>query len=222
MKPAVLLNIVLAIALVIVSVRLAMCARCSSSNNASTDSATVNSQSADSDKSADFQEFDVTKDFHGNPFTYFKGKGLLLAVGDEADHNEMTIGWGAMGNIWENGMALMTVYVAPARYTFHYMEKAKYFTVMEFDDAHKDILEYMGTHSGRDGDKAKAMGLHTLYTEHGTPYFEEAKTVFECEMIYHAPFDPKGFGDMPKKRYADKSSGIHSMYMGKIVRALRK
>lgn len=53
-------------------------------------------------------------------------------------------------------MSLMTVYVAPARYTFKYMEKAKYFTVMEFDDAHKDILDYMGHHSGRDGDKAKA------------------------------------------------------------------
>ena len=169
-----------------------------------------------------FEEFDVTTDFHGNPFTYFKGKGLLLAVGDKADHNEMTIGWGALGNIWEKGMSLMTVYVAPARYTFKYMEKAKYFTVMEFDDDHKDILEYMGSHSGRDGDKAKALGLHTLYTEHGTPYFEEAKTVFECEMIYHAPFDPKGFGKMPKELYSDFPAGIHSMYMGKIVKAMRK
>ncbi len=213
-----LLNIVLAIALVVVSARWAMSESHSSANGASADSTAVISQTNDSV----FEEFDVTKDFHGNPFTYFKGKGLLLAVGDKADHNEMTIGWGAMGNIWEDGMSLMTVYVAPARYTFHYMEKAKYFTVMEFDDAHKDILEYMGTHSGRDGDKAKALGLHTLYTEHGTPYFEEAKTVFECEMIYHAPFDPKGFGEMPKKRYADAPAGIHSMFMGKIVKAMRK
>ncbi len=170
----------------------------------------------------DFEEFDVTTDFHGNPFTYFKGKGLLLAVGDKTDHNEMTIGWGAMGNIWEKDMSLMTVYVAPARYTFKYMEKAKYFTVMEFDESHKDILQYMGTNSGRDGDKAKALGLHTRYTEHGTPYFEEAKTVFECKMIYHAPFDPKGFGEMPKKQYSDFPAGIHSMYMGKIVKAMRK
>lgn len=169
-----------------------------------------------------FEEFDVTEDFHGNPFTYFKGKGLLLAVGDKTDFNEMTIGWGSLGNIWERGMSMMTVFVAKGRYTFGYMEKAKYFTVMEFDDSHKDILEYMGTHSGRDGNKAKALGLHTRYTEHGTPYFEEAKTVFECEMIYHAPFDPKGFGSMPKDFYSDFPAGIHSMYMGKIVKALRK
>jgi len=169
-----------------------------------------------------FEEFDVAKDFRGNPFTYFKGKGLLLAVGDKSGFNEMTIGWGALGNIWEDGMSMMTVYVSKSRYTFGYMEKAKYFTVMEFDDAHKDILEYMGTHSGRDGNKAKTLGLHTRYTEHGTPYFDEAKTVFECEMIYHAPFDPNGFGEMPKKFYADYTAGVHSMYMGKIVKAMRK
>lgn len=169
-----------------------------------------------------FEEFDVTEDFHGNPFTYFKGKGLLLAAGDSADYNEMTIGWGAMGNIWERGMSMLTVYVAPGRHTYQYMEKARYFTVMEFDEAHKDILAYMGSHSGRDGNKAEALGLHTLYTEHGTPYFEEAKTVFECEMIYHAPFDPSCFGDMPAAFYADFPAGIHSMYMGKIVKALRR
>ncbi len=180
------------------------------------------SEISESTGKKDFEEFDVTTDFHGNPFTYFKGKGLLLAVGDKTDHNEMTIGWGALGNIWEKGMSLMTVYVAPGRYTFKYMEKAKYFTVMEFDEAHKDILQYMGTHSGRDGDKAKALGLHTRYTEHGTPYFEEAKTVFECEMIYHVPFDPKGFGEMPKKLYSNFPAGIHSMYMGKVVKAMRK
>ncbi len=119
-------------------------------------------------------------------------------------------------------MSMLTVYVAESRYTRQYMEKARYFTVMEFDEAHKDILAYMGTHSGRDGNKAEALGLHTLYTEHGTPYFAEAKTVFECEMIYHAPFDPSGFDNMPAAFYADFPAGIHSMYMGKIVKALRR
>lgn len=170
----------------------------------------------------EFKEFDVTKDFHGNPFTYFKGKGLLLAAGNKPDFNEMTIGWGALGNIWEGDLSTLTVYVSKSRHTFGYMEKAKYFTVMEFDDSRKDILEYMGTHSGRDGNKAKTLGLHTRFTEHGAPYFEEAKTVFECEMIYHAPFDPKGFGDVPQRFYSNYSSGIHSMYMGKIVKAMRK
>ena len=56
----------------------------------------------------------------------------------------------------------------------------------------------MGSHSGRDGDKAKALGLHTLYTEHGTPYYAEADMVIECEMMYDKPFDPSGFKEVPK------------------------
>ncbi len=212
MKTAKLLNVVLALALVAVSARLVMV----------TPTDTTTNNNAKETRDGGFREFDVNSQFSANPFTFFKGKGLLLAAGNKDDYNEMTIGWGSLGNIWEQDMALITVFVAPARHTFKYMEKAKYFTVMEFDDDHKDILEYMGTHSGRDGNKAEAMGLHTLYTEHGTPYFEEAKTVYECEMIYHAPFDPKGFGDMPKKLYANFPAGIHSMYMGKIVKAITR
>ncbi len=41
-------------------------------------------------------------------------------------------------------------------------------------------------------------------------------------MIYHAPFDPSCFGDMPATLYADFPAGIHSMYMGKIVKAMRR
>lgn len=212
MKTAKFLNVVLALALVTVSVRLAIV---TNTDSTSTENKKENAK-------GEFHEFDVNSQFSANPFTYFKGKGLLLAVGDKNDYNEMTIGWGALGNIWEKDMAMITVFVAPGRYTFKYMEKAKHFTVMEFDDDHKDVLQYMGTHSGRDGNKAEAMGLHTLYTEHGTPYFEEANTVYECEMIYHAPFDPKGFGDMPRNLYADFPAGIHSMYMGKVVKAITR
>lgn len=41
------------------------------------------------------------------------------------------------------------------------------------DVEHSKILRYMGTKSGRDGDKAQALGLHTAYTENGTPYYNE-------------------------------------------------
>lgn len=170
----------------------------------------------------EFRDIDVTTEFRGNPFTFFKGDGLLLAAGDKNSNNAMTIGWGALGNIWERGTSTMTVYVAQGRYTHEFMEKTKYFTVMVFDDDHKEVLRYMGSHSGRDGDKAAALSLHTLYTENGTPYYAEASEVYECEVIYHAPFDPKGFGDMPKRFYENFPAGIHSMYIGKIVKAMKK
>ena len=80
-----------------------------------------------------FRKFDVVADYQGNPFTVFKGHGALLAVGDEAHHNAMTIGWGALGNLWGENINTITVYVAPARYTFEFMEQHPYFTVMTFD-----------------------------------------------------------------------------------------
>ena len=224
MKIQIILNVVLAVAVIILCVQLVRDKHASpatSDGKADAQNNVLPEAAADSE-TKEFSEIDFPSDFHGNPFTWFKGDGLLLAAGDKNGFNAMTIGWGALGNIWERGTSTMTVYVAKGRYTYQFMEQAKYFTVMAFDDKHKDVLHYMGSHSGRDGDKAAALGLHTLYTENGTPYFAEASEVYECEMIYHAPFDPKGFGDMPKHFYENFPAGIHSMYMGKIVRVLKK
>ena len=129
-------------------------------------------------------------------FTFFQN-GLILAAGDKDSYNAMTIWWGSMGTIWGRNLPLMTVYVAQKRYTHEFMEKSKYFTVMQFSDT--DVIQYMGKHSGRDCDKAKALSLHVAYTENGTPYFKEADVVIECEIMYSAPFEEKNFrNDVPK------------------------
>lgn len=171
---------------------------------------------------SDFVKFDYTQSPNLNPFTWFKGNGLLLASGDIRRHNAMTIGWGALGNIWQHDLSTITVYVAPARYTFEFMERYQYFTVMVFDEDRKDVLEYMGTHSGRDGNKEEALGLHVAYTEHGAPYYLEAREVYECEVIYRDPLDPRGFEEIPRQRYENFPAGIHSVYIGKIVSARRR
>lgn len=171
---------------------------------------------------SDFKEFDYTQATNLNPFDWFKGAGLLLASGDKEHHNAMTIGWGALGNVWGYNVNTITVYVAPARYTYKFMEKYKYFTVMVFDDDQKEVLNYMGTHSGRDGDKGEALGLHIAYTENGAPYYLEAREVYECEVMYRAPFDPSGFEEIPRKRYENFPAGIHHMYIGKILSARRR
>lgn len=187
--------------------------------NMNKEMAQVESQNEDS---MEFKAFDYINDFQGNPFTYFKGDGLLLAAGDAEHHNAMTIGWGSLGNIWGHRTSAITVYVAPARYTHEFMEKYAYFTVMRFDDDRSDILDYMGTHSGRDGNKEEALGLHVAYTEHGTPYYLEAREVFECEIIYRNPFNPEGFGEVPERLYSNFPAGVHSMYIGNIVGAWRR
>lgn len=168
----------------------------------------------------EFRKIDVDKEWGENPFTWFKGYGLLLASGDKENNNAMTIGWGSLGNIWqEAGLNAVTVYVAEGRYTYQFMEKYDYFTIMGFKKEDARILGYMGTHSGRDGDKAAHLGLHTLYTENGTPYYEEAEIVLECKVIYRAPMLKEGMCDEVKKFYENFDAGVHHEYIGNIVNA---
>ena len=167
-----------------------------------------------------FKAIAVEQDFAFNGFNWFR-HALLLAAGDKEQSNAMTIGWGGIGTLW--GRTALTVYVAEKRYTKEFMDKEAYFTVMAFDVEQSKVLRYMGTKSGRDGDKAAALGLHTAYTANGTPYYTEASMVIECRIMYAAPFDPQYFkSDVPKRMYANFPAGIHSMYIGEVINAWKK
>ena len=167
-----------------------------------------------------FKAVEVLDSFEINPFTYFLD-APILAAGDKDSYNAMTIGWGGMGTLWGRNRPVVTVYVAPKRFTHQFMEKSRYFTVMQFSDI--NVVQYMGKHSGSDGDKAKALGLHVAYTKNGTPYFKEADAVIECEVMYAAPFEEKNFrNDVPKKTYSNFPAGIHSMYIGEVVGVWKK
>lgn len=167
-----------------------------------------------------FKKFNVKEDFTENGFQWFH-EAELLAAGTKEKSNAMTIGWGGIGTLW--GRPALTVYVAEKRYTKEFMDKAEYFTVMAFDVEKSNVLNYMGTKSGRDGDKALALGLHTAFTANGTPYYTEANMVIECKLMYVAPFDPNGFrSDVPKNMYGHFPAGIHTMYIGEVINAWKK
>ena len=167
-----------------------------------------------------FKKINVREDFTENGFQWFHD-AELLAAGDKTKSNAMTIGWGGIGTLW--GRTALTVYVAEKRYTKEFMDKAEYFTVMAFDVEHSNVLRYMGTKSGRDGDKAQALGLHTAYTANGTPYYTEASLIIEWKIMYAAPFDPDHFkSEVPKRMYSHFPAGIHSMYIGEVVNAWQK
>ena len=160
---------------------------------------------------------DVQKEFSQNGFTWFT-ENLILCCGDTTESNAMTIGWGGIGNYLGHDRPAVTVYVAPARYTWQFMERYPRFTVMQFDDP--EIAKYMGSHSGRDGDKAAALGLHVAYTEHGTPYYEEATTVIECETMTAWHQTEADFrNDTPRQWYNGFEAGIHTVYIGEVLGA---
>lgn len=164
--------------------------------------------------------FDVQQEFAKNGFNWFT-ENLILCSGDTAASNAMTIGWGGIGNYLGHERPAVTVYVAPARYTWQFMERYPRFTIMQFDDP--EVARYMGSHSGRDGDKAAALGLHVAYTEHGTPYYEEATTVIECETMTAWHQTEADFrNDTPRQWYNGFEAGIHTVYIGEVIGAWRR
>ena len=73
-----------------------------------------------SNTKGELKAFDVQKEFADNGFTFFT-KNLILCVGDSSESNAMTIGWGAIGNYLGHDRPAVTVYVAPARYTYEFL-----------------------------------------------------------------------------------------------------
>ncbi len=167
-----------------------------------------------------YKRVNLQDEFADNAFTFFTQAPILLS-GDKTASNAMTIGWGSMGNYLGYKRPTVTVYVAPGRYTYQFMERYPRFTIMEFDNP--DVARYMGSHSGRDGDKAAALGLHVAYTPSGTPYYTEAKTVIECEIITSFHQDESNFrNETPRNFYKNFEAGIHAIYIGEVIGAWKK
>jgi len=142
---------------------------------------------------------------------------LLLAAGDflQRDYNCMTVGWGGFGVMWGKPVAM--VVVRPTRYTMSFMERFDSFTLSAFPEDCRKALSYCGSHSGREGDKAKTAGLTAIASRAvRSPGFEQAELIIECRTIYsddldHTRFkDPHIEGNYPNKDY-------HRVYFGEIL-----
>lgn len=180
-----LINVLLATALILLSIRIVT----SSDDDSYSDDATSEVKAQSIQELSDTWQKVSPEDVKRSPVTLFSKDWMALAVGRKGDMNAMTIAWGGLGELW--GRHVVTVYVSSSRYTYSFMERNEYFTVTAFPEKYRPALQYIGTHSGRDGgDKIKDAGLTTTFTELGNPIFEEANLAIECKIIYSAPFNP--------------------------------
>ena len=153
-----------------------------------------------------------------NPFRLIGKEWMLITAGDIDKFNMMTASWGGMGILWGRPVALCVI--RPQRYTFPLMERSSAYTLTFFDAAHREVLDYCGSHSGRDVDKVAATGLTPIPGKlSGTTTFAQARMVIECRKIYFQDIDPSHFLDpgihdnYPLKDY-------HRMYFGEVVNVL--
>lgn len=156
-------------------------------------------------------------DFIAQPHYLFDRQALLLTVGDfsKGHFNTMTIGWGSIGTMWN--YPYVSVVVRPTRYTYEFMEKYPDFTVSAFPAEFNRALSYLGTRSGRDGDKLAATNLTpTVSVKVQSPSFEESELTIECRKIYTSDFDPSRFIEQKiENQYPNKD--YHRVYYGEIL-----
>lgn len=154
------------------------------------------------------------KEIQYNVFKQINDDWMALAVGKKGDMNAMTISSGTFGNMWR--MPIVTVFVSTDRYTNGFMEQNEYFTVTAFAEEHRDKLRYLGSHSGRDGDKIKDSGLMVEYSDLGNPMFTDGRLVIECRKIYSGEFDSSQFNEKMNDMYRN-GMGVHKFYIGEIL-----
>ncbi|MDR2979706.1 MAG: flavin reductase [Bacteroidales bacterium] len=211
MKKTTICQILLAIAIVIIIVLVVLKPLCCCKNSEESAPKTATTTEIINDR--EWKKIDP-KEIQDNPVQLIADDWLALAAGKESDLNAMTIAWGTMGNLW--GKPVVTVFVSPDRYTYEFMERNEYFTVTAFPETERDKLQYIGSHSGRDGDKIKDAGLTVEYTDLGNPTFTDGRLMIECRKIYTEQFDSTRFNDETKARYRN-GMGVHHYYIGEIV-----
>jgi len=155
----------------------------------------------------------------GNVFTMIGTDWMLVTAGTLESYNTLTASWGGMGHLWRRNVCF--TFIRPSRYTFDFMEKSQYFTLCFFEEKYRSVLNFCGSRSGRDVDKAKETGISPAATDNGSVYFTEARLVIECEKIYYHDVMPKQF----IKKEIDElyPNGDYSrMYIGEITNAMAR
>lgn len=170
-----------------------------------------------------FKEISV-QELQLNPMTKIAGEWMLITAGNAAQgYNTMTASWGHLGSIWGHGGGLPTAvtFIRPQRYTKEFVDREAYYTLTFFPEEYKKALAYLGSHSGRDGDKVAAAGLHPVFGEECT-WFQEASLVLVCKKLYRAPIVEEGFLDKTIVEDCYPNRDFHDMYVGQIVKTLVK
>lgn len=164
----------------------------------------------------DFKIIDVSE-IKNNVFELIADDWMLITAGTLQKYNTMTANWGGLGYLWN--MDVSFSFIRPQRYTFGFVENARNFTFSFFDEKYREVLDFCGSASGRNVDKAKECGLHPFEISEGVISFAEARLIIVNRKIYFDDINPENFLDkMILKNYTAKD--YHRMYIGEVTKCL--
>jgi flavin reductase (DIM6/NTAB) family NADH-FMN oxidoreductase RutF len=145
-------------------------------------------------------------------------RGLLLGSFDAGGKaNLMTIGWGALGEVWSK--PLWVVLVRPSRYTYKCIESSGCFTVNVPSAKMEEACNVCGTQSGRTIDKFAACRLTAeLAGTVRAPAVAECPIVYECKVVHSSDVVPERLApEIVDGAYP--GGDFHRVYWGEILAA---
>ena len=157
------------------------------------------------------------EDLSGNVFDLIGKQWLLVTAGKPGDFNTMTASWGCLGVLWRKPIAVC--FIRPTRHTFDFINKASSYTLSVLQEENRGILDFCGSHSGRDTDKIAQTGLKPVDIQGEGVSFEQARLVFLCKKLYTQDFDPALFLD-PEIEDLYPQKDYHRIFVGEITSCL--
>jgi len=155
-------------------------------------------------------------------------KGILLTSKANDKVNTMTIGWGTFGYNWSK--PTFAVYVRKGRKTRENIDENPEFVIsIPYGEYDRKIIGYTGSHSGRNTDKIKDLGLTLVPSDNiSVPAIKELPLTIECRVMYRQSEEIKLMNeDMIASLYPQNIDGSHVgankdphvMYYGEIIDA---
>ncbi len=153
-----------------------------------------------------------------NPFQTIGKDWMLVTAGNEEKVNTMTASWGGFGVMY--GKNVVFIVIRPQRYTKEFIDQEETFSLSFLDKSYRDVMNYLGSVSGRSEDKIMNSGL-SVAREENTPYIAEANQVFLCKKLYKQAMEGEALlsEHLDLNYYPDKD--YHILYIAEIVKAMQ-
>ncbi len=153
-----------------------------------------------------------------NPFQLIGKEWMLITAGDEQKVNTMTASWGGLGVMYGKNVAFTVI--RPQRYTKEFVDREETFSLSFLDKNYKDVLNYLGTVSGRNEDKIQKSKL-TLSRYDNTPYFNEANLVLICKKLFVQEMKGESLLNEKLDRTWYSNKDYHFLYVSEVTKVLQ-
>lgn len=160
------------------------------------------------------------QDFNENVFKLIGDDWLLINTYNEEKVNSMTASWGGMGVLWNKEVAY--IFIRPQRYTQELLPNNEYFSLSVMGEEYRDVLNYLGSVSGRDENKLEKANLAVTKDENGAPIIEEARLNIMVRKLFCQQMTEDAFVDKDLVDINYPNKDFHFVYVLEILKIIEK